>query len=366
MRVLFLINSSTGLFGFRKEVVQAFVSKGIEVFFCAPDDGFIPELNDIGTKYIPVVLDRHGKNPLRELQLIRNYKRIIRQIRPDLILTYTIKPNVYGGLVAQKLKVPYIANVTGLGTAVEYPGFLRPFAMMLYRMGLKNARTVFFQNSDNLDFMIKHRIVSQQKTHLQLIPGSGVNIDYYVPSEYPKSTSLYFVSRVMKEKGIEQFLEMASAIKKEQPDVQFHVCGDCEQDYKSILSDLEKQKIIVYHGNVKDMRKEYSQASCVILPTFYPEGLSNVLLESSASARPIITTNRAGCREVIEDGKNGFVVMAQSTDDLIAKVRQFLLLSWDEKKRMGLYGRAKVEKEFNRQIIVNAYLEEVAELVESK
>ena len=193
------------------------------------------------------------------------------------------------------------------------------------------------------------------------MPGSGVNLKHYQPMTYPKldTVDFVFIARVMKEKGIDNYLQMAEVIRKKYPQTRFHICGFCEDDYTERLNELQEKGVIEYHGMVKDMIEIYKKTACTIHPTYYPEGLSNVLLESSASARPIITTNRAGCREVIDDGMNGYICKQNDSVDLIKQVEKFLVLSWDERKAMGLAGRKKVEKEFDRQIVINKYLQEV-------
>jgi galacturonosyltransferase len=163
----------------------------------------------------------------------------------------------------------------------------------------------------------------------------------------------------MKEKGIDQYLEAATYIRDKYPATTFHVCGFCEEAYESKLLELQDEGTIVYHGLVSDVREVIKQTHCTIHPSYYPEGLSNVLLESSACGRAIITTNRAGCREVVEDGVNGYVVEQKNAQDLIDKIEKFLSLNYEEKRQMGIFGREKVEKEFDRNIVVNAYMEEI-------
>ena len=191
--------------------------------------------------------------------------------------------------------------------------------------------------------------------------GSGVNLSRFVPIEYPsdKTVEFAFISRIMKEKGVDQYLEAAEYIRKKYPNTVFHVCGFCEQAYEERLKDLHDRGVIVYHGMVRDIKTVLKDIHCTIHPTYYPEGISNVLLESSACARPIITTNRSGCREVIDDGVNGFIVNQKDSKDLIEKTEKFLSLSWEERKNMGLAGRAKVEREFDRQIVVEKYCDEL-------
>lgn len=357
MRVLIVANADIGLYKFRKELLEELV-KNNEVYIALPKGEFYNELVAIGCRYIVTELDRHGTNPLKEFKVVSLYKRIIKEVKPDIVFTYTIKPNVYAGMACASLNVPYVANVTGLGTAVENPGLMQFVTVNLYRFGLKKAQKVFFQNTENRDFMISKGVV---KGAYDMLPGSGVNLNNYTVSEYPNSDTVdfVFVSRIMKEKGIDQYLDAAKEIRKRHPETRFHICGFCEQAYEEELQKLNEDGTIIYHGLVKDMAAIYRQMSCTIHPTYYPEGLSNVLLESAASGRPIITTNRSGCREVVDNGINGYVVEEKNSQDLIEKIEMFLAKSIEERKQMGLAGRKKVEKEFNRQIVIDKYLGEM-------
>ncbi|WP_270644779.1 glycosyltransferase family 4 protein [Merdimonas faecis] len=363
MKILILANNDVGLYKFRKELVEELL-KEHEVFICLPNGDYIKELVSLGCKFISCdLLDRHGTNPIKELKLIFWYKKVLRDHKPDIVFTYTIKPNVYGGAACASLNIPYVVNVTGLGTAVENPGLMQLVTVNLYKYGLRKAQKVFFQNTENRDFMVNKGAV---KGKYDMLPGSGVNLNNYTVSEYPngETVDFVFVSRIMKEKGIDQYLEAAKEIKKRHPETRFHICGFCEQAYEEELQRLNEDGTIIYHGLVKDMAAIYKQMCCTIHPTYYPEGLSNVLLESAASGRPIITTNRSGCREVVDNGINGYVVKEKDSNDLIEKIEMFLTLSVKERSDMGLAGRNKVEREFNRQIVIQKYLSEISQIKE--
>lgn len=358
MRVMILANNDVGLYKFRRELVEALL-KEHEVYICLPDGNFVEKLTEMGCKFISCdLLDRHGTNPAKELKLLAWYKKILKEHKPDIVFTYTIKPNVYGGAACAALGIPYVANITGLGTAVENGGLMQKITLTLYRFGLRKAQKVFFQNAENRDFMLSHNVV---KGPYDMLPGSGVNLGQYRVWDYPtgETVNFVFIARVMKEKGIDQYLDAAKAIRKTHPETRFHICGFCEQDYRQELENLQNGGVIIYHGLVDDMTAIYKMAACTVHPTYYPEGLSNVLLESAASGRPIITTNRAGCREVVDDGVNGFVVREKDSQDLIEKIEKFLSLPTEERKKMGLAGREKVEREFDRKIVVEKYLAEM-------
>lgn len=358
MKILILANNDVGLYKFRKELIGEFL-KEHEVFICLPDGNFVRELVTMGCEFVPCnILDRHGTNPIKELRLFSWYKKVLKDYKPDIVFTYTIKPNVYGGAACASQNIPYIVNVTGLGLAVENGGMLQRITLAMYRFGLRKAQKVFFQNSENRDFLLKHHVV---KNAYDMLPGSGVNLVQYQVTDYPKSHTVdfAFIARIMKEKGIEQYLDAAQYIRKKYPNTRFHICGFCEQNYKEKIEELVKQGIVIYHGLVRDMTEIYKMISCVVHPTYYPEGISNVLLESAACGRPIITTNRSGCREVVDDGVNGYVVREKDSKDLINKIEKFLNLSIDEKQKMGIAGRRKVEREFDRQLVIEKYVAEV-------
>lgn len=360
-KVLILANAVGGLYYFRYELIEEMINKGYQVYFAVPDeieDDRTKELLQLEANYIKIKVSRRGVNPIEDLKTFLEYIKIIRQIKPDVVLTYTIKPNVYGGIACRLIGVPQIANITGLGTAVENKGTLQKVTLMLYKIGLKKSKCVFFQNKENMNFMQSNSIGVNNG---RLIPGSGVNLSHYELLDYPESNDInfLFISRIMKEKGIDQYLDAAKHIKKKHPDTVFHILGNCTESYKNILEELHEKNIIQYHGRQDDVKQFHKISHCTIHPTYYPEGMSNVLLESAASGRPIITTNRSGCREIVDDGVNGYVVDQQDSQDLIDKVEQFLKLSYEEKRQMGLAGRDKVERAFDRQIVIDDYLKEI-------
>ena len=361
MKVLILANDDGGLYRFRRELIQEFINCH-SVYISVPDTGFTDDIRAIGCRVlVNKRLERRGTNPFADLKLLQYYETILKRLKPDIVFTYTIKPNVYGGIVCGKNQVPYVANITGLGTSIENGGSLQKLTLLLYRAGLGKAQKVFFQNKMNRDFMVSRHVVSGRH---DILPGSGVNLEQYKVLDYPEGETIdfLFVARVMKEKGIDQYLDAAKAIGQRHPETRFHVCGICEEDYEEILREYEKEKIIIYHGMVKDMSEMYRLCSCTVHPTYYPEGLSNVLLESAASGRPVITTNRPGCREVIDDGINGYLVKKKDSGDLIRVLERFIGLNTEERRRMGLAGRKKVEREFDRRIVVRKYIEELNEV----
>lgn len=360
-KVLILTNSLSGLYSFRKEVVEALIKEGYSVMISAPFDATKQHFEEMGCNLTDTHFNRKGMNPLKDLNLLLYYRRLIKRVKADVVLSYTIKPNLYGGMACQLCGIPQIVNVTGLGSAVENPGWLQKLTILLYKVGLRKSRTVFFQNSANLKFCQEHGMV---KGRMKLIPGSGVNLKHHSLQDYPEKTEgikFIFISRLLREKGIEEYLAAAQSIKQEHPDIEFHILGGCEDDYAGRIESLQKEGVVIYHGGQPDVRPYIGKAWCTVHPSFYPEGMSNVLLESCAAGRPIITTDRPGCGEIVEDGVNGFVVRQRDSIDLTTKINQFIALSYDRKREMGLAARQKVEREFDRQIVVNAYLNEVKE-----
>lgn len=357
-KVLFLVNHDVVIYNFRLELVERLIAEGHQVIISSPYGERIEDLIKIGCEYHEISISRHGMNPIKEIALISQYKQLIESVLPDIVLTYTIKPNIYGAIASRSKNVPCVANITGLGTAVENGGIVQKISIALYKYAFTRIQKVFFQNTENMQFFIDHKIAVDKH---DLLPGSGVNLQRFVPMDYPSAdrTEFAFISRIMKEKGIDQYLEAAEFIRNKYPNTVFHVCGFCEQAYEERLNELHKRGVIVYHGMLRDIKPLLKDIHCTIHPTYYPEGLSNVLLESSACARPIITTNRSGCREVIDDGVNGYVVRERDSADLIEKIERFLSLSGEERREMGLRGREKVEREFDRNIVVNKYLKEI-------
>ena len=360
MKVLILANNDVGLYNFRKELIEKLIELEKEVYISLPYGDRVDDLQKIGCKYIETNVDRRGTNPITDLKLLIKYKKILKEIKPDVVLTYTIKPNIYGGLACKSKNIPYICNITGLGTAAENESLVQKLVMLLYKSALKKVKCCFVQNEENLNFMINNGLVKKEKC--KLIPGSGVNIERFKLLPYPNENEkikFLFISRIMKEKGIEQYIDAATYITKKYPNTEFHVLGFCEQEYEDKLKQLQEQNVLFYHGMQKDIIPYLKECSCLIHPSYYPEGMSNVLLEASASGRPVITTNRSGCREIVEDGKTGFVVPIKDSDGLIKVVEEFINTQYKIKVEMGLNARAKVEKEFDRNIVIKSYIKEI-------
>ncbi|WP_391207672.1 glycosyltransferase family 4 protein [Psychrobacillus sp. L4] len=360
-KVLILSNHILGIYSFRRELIQRMLDEGYEVFIAAPAHEKTSYFTQMGCECIETPINRRGTNPITDIKLLFNYFKVVKKLKPDVVLTYTIKPNVYGGIVCRLLDVPYIANITGLGTVVENKGILQKVTLFLYRIALKGVSSLFFQNEENQRFFKNENIAVNKH---QLIPGSGVNLEHFNLLDYPgdEKVEFLFIARIMKEKGIDQYLEAAEYIKDRHPNTVFHILGNCDEDYIGKLNEMDKKGIITYHGRRDDVREFHKYSHCTIHPTYYPEGMSNVLLESAACGRPIITTNRPGCKEIVDNGQNGYLIMQQNSEDLIEKIEKFLSMDYETKKKMGLYSRKKVENKFDRNIVVNAYIEKIDQI----
>lgn len=362
-KILILANNCGGLISFRKEVLEAFVKRGYDVVVSIPNDKRIPEVESLGCKVVPLKnLSRRGTNFMKDFALFREYGKLMKVERPDVVLTYTIKPNVYGGSAAAGLGIPYVSNITGLGTALEYPGLLQKITTLLYRWGMRKARCLFFQNESNRKFFVSRNI--RPEVH-KLIPGSGVNLSRYTLSDYPDGSMIYFVfiSRLMKPKGIEEYFEAAKHFRTKRTDVEFHILGEAESDYSVELERLQKEGVVIYHGRQNDVRPYIRQSHCLIHPTYYPEGMSNVILEASASGRPVITTRRHGCMEAVDDGKSGFLFEEKDTAGLISCIERFLSMKNSDRAQMGLNARKKMEQEFDRNIVIKAYIDAISNII---
>lgn len=358
MKILVLSNFGMGLYKFRKELLQELISQGHELVVSLPNDEYVPLIEKFGCEYIETKVDRRGTNPLSDMKLLFLYIKIIRKIKPDIVLTYTIKPNVYGGIACRITKTSYLPNITGLGTAIENEGLMQKITLNLYKAALKNAKCIFFQNGPNRQFFIDRGII---KSKSKVIPGSGVNLEQHCYEEYPndkENIRLLFIGRIMKAKGIDELLKAAKQIKESQKDVEFHFVGFCEEAYSEQLRELNDSGIIHFHGQQDDVHKFIKDSHATILPSYH-EGTSNVLLESASTGRPILASNVTGCKETFDDGISGIGFEVRSVEALVRAIMKFLDLSYEDKMQMGIAGRRKMEQEYDRKIVINAYLEQI-------
>lgn len=364
-KILILANNSGGLYHFRFELIEELINRSFEVYFAVPqgrDNNKVRLIEKIGAKYIHTPMNRRGMNPLEDIKLINNYKQIIKEVDPDIILTYTIKPNIYGNYVANKFKVPVIMNITGIGSSLV-TGRFKALIKTMYRYAGNKSTRVFFQNEGNYNFFISNNMLNKDKT--KIIPGSGVNIEKFKPMIKTKKDNIIrflFIGRLMKDKGMDEYLEVAEKITKECSNVEFQILGSFEEEkYKDIIKNNENQQI-KYLGRSDDVRQEIKEVDCIVNPSYH-EGMSNVLLEGAAMGKPLIASNIPGCKEIIDEGINGLLFQVKSSDDLYNKILKFIELSEEEKLKMGKKSRQKVEKEFDRKIVVNEYMKTINKIL---
>lgn len=361
MKILILTNNDIGLYKFRKELLHNLIESGNRVYISLPDGKYISSLKEMGCLFYETSVDRRGVNPFKDLCLLLQYNQLIKKINPDVVLTYTIKPNIYGGIICRLRHVKYIENITGLGTAIENGGILSKVLLFLYGLSLKDASQIFFQNKGNQLFFEKNRIGRKSR----LIPGSGVNLQEHCYEEYPADTGeirFLFVGRIMRDKGIEELLSCAEYCKTMYPNLQFNLAGDYDDEgFRNRIELLERKGVVRFLGHQTDIHSIMKEHHAVILPSYH-EGLSNVLLEAAACGRPVLASNILGCRETFDNHITGIGFDAKDTNSLIATIEEFLSLPYEKKKEMGIQGRKKMEDEFDRKIIINAYIQEIKEI----
>ena len=357
MKILVLANSDIGLYKFRKELLAELLSDGNEIVLSVPNGNLIQPLIDLGCSFIDTSVDRRGVNPTNDLKLLMNYFHIINEINPDLILTYTIKPNIYGGIAARMKKKPYIVNITGLGTAFENAGFVRSLVVMLYKYALKRAKVVFFENVGDREEFLSFKCCNRSQTHV--LNGAGVNTTTFDYIPYPNNDIFHFlfIGRVMKEKGVEELFEAMRKIIHEQPCC-LDVVGPFEEDYKDLLYEYESEGWLKYYGYQEDVRPYIARCNCFILPSYH-EGMANTNLECASCGRPIITSDIPGCRESVLDGISGYVCEPKSVDSLYNAMKRMITNS--NREAMGLAGRNHMKDVFEKKKVVSETIKIVFE-----
>lgn len=359
MKIVILANNDVGLYQFRKELIEELL-KDNEVVISLPFGELINPFKEIGCKFINTFVDRRGINPITDLRLFSFYRKILKFERPDMVITYTIKPNIYGGFACRLADIPYAVNITGLGTAFEKKGMLKNLVIFLNKIACKKVKVAFFENEENRQVFIKERIVNEKQTYR--LNGAGVNLDKYQVKEYPSGNKIIFLfmGRVMAEKGInELFIAMRKLI-ADGVKCELNVLGGYEEDYKEKIKQYEAEGWLQYHGYQKDVRPFIEKCHCFILPSWH-EGMANTNLESAASGRPIITSNIHGCLEAVIDGETGFLVEKKNANDLYRVMKKFAELSYEERKKMGLAGRKHMEANFDKKKVVKETIEKLFE-----
>lgn len=350
-RILILANFDVGLYKFRKELIQELLNQGNEVYISLPDGELVRTLERMGCKFVNTAVDRRGINPKTDAKLMLFYRKLIKRLHPEMVITYTIKPNIYGGLMCRMLRVPYVVNITGLGTAFQSENMIKKLVTFLYKIALKKAKVVFFENTGNKQTFLDLNILKEKQTCV--LNGAGVNLAEYPFCEYPSGEEIrfLFIGRVMKEKGVDELFEVAKKIKKEYSNVFFDIVGPMEDNYKERIDKLVKNGIIEYHGYQEDVKPFIQKCQCFVLPSYH-EGMANTLLEAGAMGRPLMTSRIHGCMEAVEDGKNGYLVKAKDTEELLEQIQKFLSIDYEKKKEMGEVSRKIIEKRFDKKKVV--------------
>lgn len=345
----------------KNELLMKLSAEGKEIFIVSPK----PEKNDGGIgMHFPVEIEAHGKNPLKDYGLYRQYLTAYKKIKPDIVLNLTIKPNVYSGLACQKLHIPYIGTINGVGDAIFHKGFLSALTLNLLKFGLRRAECVFFQNTKNQELFVSKGIVQREKA--ALVPGSGINISLHPYEEYPESGSpvvFTFIGRVSRDKGIQELVAASRLLKSKGEHFEVNVVGSCPDGYQELIKKADEDGSIHYLGRVEpgEIHGILAKSHAVLLPSYH-EGIANVLLEGGAAGRPIIASFTEGCEETFDDGVSGIGFIPQSTDSLVKAMERFLSMSNSERKSMGVKARKKIAAEFNRDMVDDAYMNAISKV----
>ena len=367
MKIAVVLNTSWNIYNFRKGLIQSLMDKGNQVITIAPKDQYTYKLMDMGCRHIPVKMDSRGASPLKDFLLILELYWIYKKIQPDVILHYTIKPNIYGTIAASLLRIPVINNVCGLGTMFLKDNLVSRVAISLYRIAFRFPKKIFFQNKDDKKLFLKRRIVS--KKVCGLLPGSGIDTDHFAPSansSKSKKFTFLLISRLIYDKGILEYIEAIDELKKEGIDAKFQLLGNIDEQHKrgipseTIQNWIEKNQV-EYLGSTEDVRSFIKDADCVVLPS-YREGTPKTLLEAASMAKPIVATDVPGCNSVVKDGKNGYLCNLKDSKDLAAKMKRMFLQEPQSRNDMGEFSRAYVKDKFDEDIVIKKYISAIKDI----
>ena len=369
-RVLIALNTAWNLVNFRASLISAFIQAGYEVIAVAPQDNYVEQVKALGCQYFPLPMDNQGTHPGRDLLLLWRFYRLLRRNRPDVFLGYTVKPNIYGSIAAHLLGIPVVNNIAGLGTVFIKDGWVTRLVRVLYRFALSRSKHVFFQNDDDRSLFIKGRLVDPEIT--DRVPGSGINLRHFLSIEMPRSESpirFLLIARMLWDKGVGEYVEAAKLLMSRNVSAEFCLLGFLDAKNPAAISrdqmdEWVKSGFVTYLGETDDVRPHIATATCVVLPSFYREGVPRTLLEAAAMGRPIITTDAVGCREVLENGMSGYLCKPRDASDLAEKMELFISLSPEQRAEMGGLGREKMEREFDEKIVINKYLQVVKNYIE--
>ena len=370
MHLMFSDNSAWGLFNFRSVVIRHFLERGFRVSVCIPyDEEYVRRFEAMGCGVHAVRVDSHGVNPVRDVGLIRQYYRLMRRLRPDVSITYTVKPNLYAGLAASWLGIPYLPVVPGAGQAFVRRSAVTEVVKVLYKVAFRRAGAVWFLNGEDMALFRKERLVAENK--MERLDGEGIDLaDFPLSEQGGELGSFMFImiGRLLREKGVAEYAEAARLVKERYPGVRFLLLGMVDETNRNAitrgeLSAWQQAGFIDYLGATGDVLPYLQRADCVVLPSYYREGIPRSLMEGAAVGLPLITTDNTGCREVVQDGVNGYLCRAKDARSLAEAMTRMLELPAEERRAMGLRGRRLMEERFDVRLIVQRYDEAVARLV---
>ena len=368
MRIAVVSNTCWYLFNFRLNLMLALQAAGHTVVAVAPSDAYAQRLRDAGLIFEAVPISGGGTHPLRELQSVLRLGAVFRRHRVGLVLSYTPKGNLYSALACIALRIAFVPNVSGLGRAFIRKSLVTQVARILYRITFGRACRVFFQNLDDMDVFVGSGLVQAIKA--ERLPGSGVDLSRFVPAPLAARAAgapvFLLVARMLWDKGVGEYVEAARRVRALHPGACFQLLGFLDVDNPSAISRQQMDEwlaegVVAYLGRSDEVRGFLAQADCVVLPS-YREGVPRTLLEAAAMARPVITTDAPGCRDTVIHGETGFLCRAADAQDLADKLLIFMALTPEERQAMGQRGREFVEKNFDERLVIERYLEVVAEI----
>ena len=366
-KIILAYNTSWYVWNFRMPLIAALRGRGYEVVVLAPRDEYTNRITAAGIACREIRLHARGKNPFQELLTAAAFLRAYREIRPDVVLHYTIKPNLYGSLAARVLRIPAIDNVTGLGAMFDRNGLLQSAVRLLYKAAFARVECVFFQNPDDCALFIKGGLVRPAQANV--LPGSGVDLERFRPRPHEEGPFTFlFVGRLLKAKGVEDLLAAARLVRNHRPDVRVVLLGkrDDHEDGAAeprLLDEAASDGTVELAGVTDDVRPYIAESDCMVLPSYYLEGTPRSLLEAAAMGKPLIAADSIGTREPIRDGANGYLCRPHDPKDLAAKMHAMVELSEDARARMGAASRRIAEERFDEQIVIGKYIEVVDRLV---
>jgi len=371
-KIIISLNTSWNIYNFRLNLARALKVNGYEIDLVAPFDEYSDKLKD-EFEYHHIYMNNKGTNPKEDMKTLIGFYKLYKKIKPDVVLNYTIKPNIYGNIACGLLGIKTINNISGLGTVFIKESFVTKVVKWLYKYSLIKSSKVFFQNSDDKDLFVENRLVDFGKCGL--LPGSGIDTNKFMPVECKKEDNTFrflLIARMLKDKGIVEYVEAAKIIEnlklkiENYSKVEFQLLGSLDAVNNTAISKEQMQEwvdagFVSYLGVTDDVKEFIQKADCVVLPS-YREGTPRTLLESASMSKPIVTTNVVGCKEVVDDRVNGYLCEVRNAGDLAEKMEMMLQLSKDERKAMGEAGRAKMINEFNESIVIEKYLEVLKQL----